>query len=263
MSILFEEFFYLRERKNLPINIIENYNTNYNNNGPYEGQMRCPECHLAELRFTPSTSSRRAFLSAIDLDKHADGCSYKYERASSKAIQKYFEDLTNQQVKDKLVSMLRMMNRKKEAQGYPRNPQSQDPDSNPFICSDKDQKKYYRKALPRRSLNRPLVVEDANLLCAFYGQSVYLSVDTVHKESPDKTPYVYHRLKIKTNNNMMYSIYRGVHYDDVEDGKIYNIVFIGSFDKSKLKYFEKNIDLIKDGNFFNQFALAIEEVANQ
>lgn len=260
---IYTEFFYRKINDNLSFNVIRDYYEQHDNNGPYEGQMYCPECWKAALKFVPRTSRSRAYLSAIDANEHMNGCSCKYECSSTKTTKAYFDHLTEEQVEDKMASALRMMSRKNERDGHFVASRLNHPNDNPFILSEDKGGRIIRRTLPCRSLNKPLDIEEAGLLCAFYARNVCLSVKTVHKESEDGEPYDYHILKVHTDNGKKYQIYRGRHLDVVSQDGTYNIVLIGSFQAEKLYFSEQRIDLIKKGNpphkRINQSALKYEK----
>ncbi|WP_159068446.1 hypothetical protein [Neisseria weaveri] len=227
--------------------------------------MFCPECCQAQLKFVPEGKTHRAYLSAIDTEKHSDVCGYRYDSSPTKYTKLHFDKLTNAQIEDKMASILRMLDSKNLNGGNVGKPRLPNVNANPFILSSDDEKKScVRKTLPRRHLNRPLKSEDTNLLCAFYADNVSLSTVVRQKQEtvPSKDEYgniiekeetFYHSfLKITTANQKTYSVYRGRRQENtprdiVYPKKRYSIVLIGKFaNPAPNKFKEIDIDLIRN-----------------
>ena len=59
-GIIYEEFYYKKEDRNLPIEILEDeYDRMGDMISEYKMGIFCPECHKARLKFCPQTGSHR------------------------------------------------------------------------------------------------------------------------------------------------------------------------------------------------------------
>lgn len=259
----YEEFYYRISQENRSIEEIIEYFRQHTHREPYENEMFCPECYQAELKFVPEGRTHRAYLSAINADLHLPGCTHKYDVSSTRNTKAYFERLSDEQVEDKLASMLRNLNRNVNRTGNAHTNYLHRADDNPFILtSDDNRRSRVRRSLPRRNLDRALKKEDVDLLCAFYARDAYLSVETNEHVNNLGEQYKLHYLHITTTTGNRYRIYRGAHRDEVFPDRQYNVVLIGSFSEKTLPYPIKRINLIEHetqyGSKPNQYAIKIE-----
>lgn len=159
----FETFYF---QKDGSIRKIEEINEaiKSNNYNPFYGEMFCPECCLAELKYTPEYSNKKAYLSAIRVDTHHEECSYKYEPADNKAISQEFDHLTEEQTQDKLEAVLLYLKRINLFESKEKTKHSLQNTTNPLLLNEKKStNKQTRYVLPKRILNRELKKTDAAL----------------------------------------------------------------------------------------------------
>lgn len=259
-KVMYDEFYFPPINDNEKFEVLEEFYKTYDSRGKYDGNIFCPECTKAELKFTPEAKSHRAFLSAIDANQHDLGCSYKYDVSSTRRTRAYFERLSDSQVQDKMASILRMLNRQNNVGGAGSS-YVPGPSNNPFVLEfDDNQSSRVRRSLPRRNLDKTLKKEDADLLYAFYAKGAKLEVEIKPNDDPAKKTIFY--LHIETTSGKKYRIYRGIHQDDVSTNSLYDVVLIGSFQEQTLSFARKHINLIeretKYGLKPNQFAIAIQ-----
>lgn len=262
-KVTYEKFYFRPIDDELRFEVIEEYFEENNNRGKYDGEMFCPGCRIPELKFVPRGATHRAYLSAINADLHLPGCDYKYDVSSTRNTKAYFERLSDAQVKDKLASMLRSLNRNGTRTGNAHANYLQRADDNPFILtSDDNRGSRVRRTLPRRNLDRALKKEDVDLLCAFYARNAYLHVEIKEHVNKLGEQYKLNYLHIKTTTGKRYRIYRGTHKDEVIPDRQYNVVLIGMFSEKTLPYSTKHINLIdhdtRYGSKPNQYAIKIE-----
>lgn len=135
----YEEFYYRTFQENRSIDEIIEYFKQHDQRGPYENEMFCPECCQAELKFVPEGKTHRAYLSAIDTEKHSDVCGYRYDSSPTKYTKLHFDKLTNAQIEDKMASILRMLDSKNLNGGNVGKPRLPNVNANPFILSSDDE----------------------------------------------------------------------------------------------------------------------------
>lgn len=262
-KVTYEEFYFRPINDNLDFEVIERYFKEHNSRGKYDKQMFCPDCRIPELKFTPEGKTHQAYLSAINADLHLPGCAHRYDVSPTRNTKTYFESLSDEQVEDKLASILRTLNR---MGNYNRNIHTnylQHPDRNPFILEfDDNGTNRIQRSLPRRNLNKSLKKEDVDLLCAFYARGASLSIKADKHTNNQGKEYEIYYLHIETTNGKQYRIYRGAHKDEVFPNRGYDVVLIGSFSEKALDYSIQYIDLIKrniaNENKPNQYAIVIQ-----
>lgn len=255
----FEEFYYINTNKTHNVNYVVNYSeSNQGDYSPFEDRMLCPECEKAKLFLVNKTSTAKAHLKKKPSSSHENSCSYLYDYASKKTIQNYVKELTDDQIDDKLKSIMRMLFKcKKEKSDFLINNNLFNDKNNLSSMLIPEVKKDITelKSLRRKSLSGWIDESDGTNLFLFYGE-VKLEVVEKEKIYDDNKIYKYYILKLWTlgkQNQWKYrtQIYRGVNKDFIEKDKVYRIVMIGNLN-FKWKYW--NIDLI------NQSAIKIKEV---
>ena len=238
--------------------IAEYYETN--GLGKYDGNMFCPKCKNAALKFTPKAKSHRAFLSAIDNTKHLPGCPFQHDKSKTAYNNANYDDLNQNQIEDKLASFIRKL--KKQSLGSSvSNGHSQNPSHKPLVpTSGNNQTTNIKRTLRSKNLDNSLKKEDADFLCTFYAIDAILTVkEEENKKNPNK-PLCF--LYINTISGNEYRIYRGTHKDIVAPNQRYTVVLIGYLNKFTLKNNIKQIELIKtkkeNGFYTNTFSLVYE-----
>ncbi|HFC8468766.1 TPA: hypothetical protein ACFU2V_002316 [Neisseria subflava] len=261
-KVTYEEFYFVPDDENLNIDVIDGYFQENGNIGKYDKNMRCPECKIPHLKYTPRGETHRSYLSAIDINLHKAGCAHRYDVSSTRNTKAYFESLSDDQVADKLAAMQRALNRTNTTNGNSGASNLQRPVDNPFILVTDNKGDQIRRSLPRRNLNNPLNKEDADLLCAFYARYAHLKVE-IETRTRNNEAYNLHYLHIYTTNGKQYRIYRGTYEDKVFPEKSYDVLLIGKFSEKTLPFRSQRINLIerntKYGNRPNHYAIIIVE----
>ena len=257
-TVTYQQFYYLPDDEFIELEGLNAYFEHHKNYDLYKDEMYCPECLQCKLEYTPEYS-RKAYLSAKDVNQHDDACSFKYEPATTKTVTTYFQNLNPTQIESKLDSMLNRLHRS------PKQIQSDSgklASSNPFIINDGDVDNSpltHRKVLRQKKLGRTLRKEDQNQLFAFYGTGT-LKIEECEGEREGRK-YKYYYLYI-TVNATTYKVYRGKHHDQIEEEALYNIVLIGYVEGVYTNGIVK-IELIKKepGNSTpNQLAIKLRKV---
>lgn len=224
----FEEFYYLKDNKILPISSIEDefHKNNNLNIGIFENNIFCPECYQAKLTFVQK-GRRRCHLKKIKSSNHLEGCSYKYEYISNRGIKNYINHMSNEQVEDKLNSIMRyLFSTKKEIEERINN--NLKPTENPILIEQRSQQNSYKyAAIRRKSLNSYIDLSMKDNIYIFYGK---VKLKILEKTSRQENKY--HLLEIYTLNKgewtLKTNIYLGHTKDIIDEDKIYNIVFIAN-----------------------------------
>lgn len=102
------EFYFSVDGNKKTLLDLNEYVRNHNDQvGKYRGNMYCIECRKAQLEYVRECIGRRAYLKTKPGQRHERWCSYNYDIANEKYIKKYYNDLTYNQVQNKLLSTLR------------------------------------------------------------------------------------------------------------------------------------------------------------
>ena len=199
------------------------YEQNKGDISKYRDKMLCPECQIANLRFTHKTSERRAFLSTLPTSNHEEGCSYNYDLASNRAVKQFVATLTDEQVRDRLEAMLNtLLPRDRRDDENAVNAEQQ----NPFVI-DIGARNHQpnRRAIPRKSMNRWFDKADENNMFLFYGK-VRLAVENCETKNG-----VRYKLIVKTKRGEEWikktSIFRGIEQDDIDENTTYDLAVLG------------------------------------
>lgn len=223
-NISFEEFYYNLDKQIHDLSEVQNeYEKNNGDISKYRGQMFCPECKAAELRFTHKTSNKRAFLSKIPSSSHNDGCSFIHEYASTNEVNQFIKTLSEKQIQDRLESTLNLLLPREEKDNCNI---ATDVISNPFVIEHKDKSgSGIRKALHRKSIRSWFDKSEENQVYIFYGR-VKLKVEEVNTQKGIRFRLI---VEINQGNNWITktSIFRGVARDEIDENKIYDIAVLG------------------------------------
>ncbi|EOT44866.1 hypothetical protein [Enterococcus columbae] len=210
---------------------------NYGKLGKYENSIFCPECRHAELSYVHQTSRTRAFLRRKFRTVHLPGCSYNYEYSSPKFSKEYYELLTDDQIQDKMASMMRSLLRDSLDNGENVIQASNTVEvDNPLILEKEQNGQQIRKSLRRKKLSTWLDEEIAGELHLFYGE-VKLKVRRIEKTNEAGESYFYYFLDIFCENKnrewkRKTQIYRGAMEDSIDENQIYYFVAVGNIDFS-------------------------------
>lgn len=230
-SKTFDEFYSLKKNKICSIDEVINYSELHNSNiDPYNQDMYCPECKTAKLTFVHETSKRRAHLRTIPSSNHESGCSFNYEYASNKTIKTTVDSMTNDEINDRLNSIMNMLCKDISGMNQPSNYDANE-SKNPMLIHCNTGNVIKSKAIPRKSLN--CWVDHNENTYAYYGKKVNLKVVEKHKKLDGS---IFYLLEIRTKNtkgewNLKATIYRHKKPLDIDENVLYNIVFIGFFDQ--------------------------------
>lgn len=167
-SKTFDEFYSLKKNKICSIDEIINYSELHNGNiHPYDQDMYCPECKKAKLTFAHETSKRRAYLRTIPSSNHVSGCSFNYEYASNKTIKTIVSSMTNDEINDRLNSIMNMLCKDMSVTNQHSNYDANE-SKNPMLIQCNTGKVIKTKAFPRKSLN--CWVDHNENIYAYYGK---------------------------------------------------------------------------------------------
>lgn len=243
----FEEFFYTEDNRICNVEMVSDYADKHDGDYlPYKGNMMCPECQKAELTFVHKSSNRRAHLKKIPSANHLENCSYIYEYAPKKLVKTFVDNLSYNQIQDRLNAIMNMLFNNNGRHNIDNdNANNRRAEDNPFLIPNRNNEQIEFKALRRKRLAGWIDESDGTGLYLFYGKAK-LSVEQKVKTDKDGKKYSYHFLKIKLKNKKgewkdRTSIYRGSINDKVDKQAVYQIALIGN-----LKFNDKwwNIELI-------------------
>lgn len=223
-NITFEEFYYSIDQQIHSLSEVQDeYEKNNGDISKYRHNMLCPECQNARLRFTRKTSKRRAFLSKYPSSEHAEGCSYIHDYATKNEIRQFVKSLSDQEIKDRLETVLNQLLPKKKQKG---NGVKNGLKKNPFVIEVKDKKGgSIRKSIPRKSIRSWFDKSEENQLAIFYGR-VKLEVKKVSTKEGTRFKL---NVKINKGNNWIIktTIFRNTIKDKIDEDRIYDIAILG------------------------------------
>ncbi len=165
----------------------------------YRGNIYCPECRLGTLSINPSREY--LFTSSNNMDTHAENCSMRYESIGRKELKKYYHEITENDAKIKLQSVLDMLflrdlDRHDKNMDY-EDIQERVRKTNAFLVENDEGE---RRCLPRISIYSGNIDEYLDLMTIYYGKcKIYVTKD-------DKSEKIYgyiHVLSEKTDTPLM------------------------------------------------------------
>lgn len=236
----FEECYFLTSRSNISVKKIEyDISENRENISKYQENIFCPECQHARLSFVSKTSKRKAHLRAINKYEHQN-CSYFYEYATREQITKYLNELTDEQIKDKMNAIMNMLCKRDMVSSLDK-PQEISNDTNPMLIKSADNNSnYLYKAIRIKSLQGWLEV-DSDQLYIFYGK-VKLNTKKIMGKNGE-----FYVMNICVENrhgswNKKVSISSNEDFSNIDESKIYRMVVIGKLDTQymKINLYRKN-----------------------
>ncbi|WP_286030673.1 hypothetical protein [Helicobacter pullorum] len=190
----------------------------------YSNDMFCPECRAAELYFVSNTNTPHLRTKRNAL--HNPNCYYNYKVASNEVVQDFINSLTDKQIQNKLDSIMRYLCSQDKSLIAP---QENSANTNPLsIKLPSKQTKRTIRVLKRKSLNSLFSLEDTDNLYAFYGK-VVLNMFVGYKE--DKK-FAYVKLSINDKIRFQINVSKNIP-NDIDNGKMYDIVIIGNINKPK------------------------------
>ncbi|OXZ38053.1 hypothetical protein [Finegoldia magna] len=187
--------------------------------------MRCPECKEAILSFTRKISRCREYLSKEPSSSHLDNCSYNYDYASKKQIIKYVETMNDNQIQDKIESVLNMLMNRDISTDININSQVQR--DNPLIIKSFNGGDSIQRTIPRKSISMGLDKEYEGKVFIFYGK-VKLKVE------PFKEFFILLIYTKRKDETWGYKtkVFRGRFEDKIDEDKEYDIAILGYLDFS-------------------------------
>ena len=222
----FDDFYFIKDGKIHTLDEVqEQYEKNNGDISYFQGRMRCPECKEAILSFTRRTSRCREYLSKEPSSSHLDNCSYNYDYASKKQIIKYVETMNDNQIQDKLESVLNMLMNRDISTDININSQVQR--DNPLTIKSSNGGDSIQRTIPRKSLSMWLDKEYEGKVFIFYGK-VKLKVEPFKE---------FFRLLIYTKRKdetwgYKTKVFRGIFEDKIDEDKEYDIAILGYLDFS-------------------------------
>ncbi|WP_278725791.1 hypothetical protein [Finegoldia magna] len=222
----FDDFYFIKDGKIHTLDEVqEQYEKNNGDISYFQGRMRCPECKEAILSFTRRTSRCREYLSKEPSSSHLDNCSYNYDYASKKQIIKYVETMNDNQIQDKLESVLNMLMNRDISTDININSQVQR--DNPLTIKSSNGGDSIQRTIPRKSISMWLDKEYEGKVFIFYGK-VKLKVEPFKE---------FFRLLIYTKRKdetwgYKTKVFRGIFEDKIDEDKEYDIAILGYLDFS-------------------------------
>ncbi len=195
--------------------------------------LYCPLCKKARLKFTSATSQRVAYLSTWPDAVHSTNCSYGVPMASKTETKTYFKELTEAQVKDKLIACVRWMSREQSAEKSAVAESDNTP--NPFIIDVKKNDTYQRRSLLRKSIRFARKDPDDYLETPILFYGTVKIAKYVGEAAPGAKWHSLELLNPNTGRRYMY-LPNGNDLQeskDIEEGKTYYFAFIGKYVKGK------------------------------
>lgn len=190
-------------------------------------RLFCPECMRARLTFTRRTSLRRAFLSTKrpaenEDNAHDPGCSHAYKRASKKQTTEYYQELTADQVTDKLEAAINRFLRRNQNPG--RNVNAAPQGENPAIATILENGRETRRRLPTRSIYSIYGIpdEELDIPVLLYGE-VKLSVT---KNPSDYGEYFLLNVRNKRTGKRIRFFKRGRMEDEIDQKALYYLAVV-------------------------------------
>lgn len=206
------EFIIIDECNSKPEYIINNYSND----------IFCSECRAAELYFVSNTNTPHLRTKRNVL--HNPNCYYDYKVASNEVMQDFINSLTDEQIQNKLDSIMRYLCYQDKSLIVP---QENSANTNPLsIKLPSKQTKRTMQVLKRKSLNSSFSLDNTDNICAFYGK-VVLNLFVGDKGNGK---FAYLKLSINGKTRFQINVSKNIP-NDIDNGKMYNIVIIGNINK--------------------------------
>ena len=188
----------------------------------------CPECGVAELKFTSKTSNHCAFLSTMPIPpnpEHAEDCSHRYRTIGKQGAKEFYNVCTREQAMDKINACINLLKRRNflMARG--------DDEATPHRPRLTFQRTRNGNIETRRLRTRSfysiyrLDDDDLGFPIVLYGK-VYLSVQEL-KSKQGNSFNVLKVMSVYRDRRLLQSIYLGSTTIDVEEEHIYLFSMVG------------------------------------
>lgn len=201
MKSKFDEFYYENDAKNHPAS---EYWELYDKNPreaiqKYDDHMFCPLCKLAPLSVARGYQRRYFRVINSNMNKHAVNCSYRYNKETKKETYKFYKELDETDIRNRLVSCMNRMLKgpsQNENKIKSTSKQSEKNRNNNFldIQGDRGQRKY----LPHKNLNASNLDEDIDEQKIYYGRCALWLYQYIPLEEEEIKMYY---LKVLDRNN--------------------------------------------------------------
>lgn len=234
------------------IDEMQKYYDDNENIDDFREDMWCPECRQAGLRFTRKTLRAVAYFSTLAQSRHCNDCSYNYDYIKKVQLEKYINNLSDQQIADKMDSVFGYLLRQRN--NKPAQNVIDNPDANPILVKvSNTQKTQKYNAIRQKSLNTFL---DQNRLkdeiYIFYGKNVKLKKkiipykDNRNSETKEVLLYLLEIYTLSENKEYKYKakIFLGNKELNVDEEACYHIVIIGNLDDK----YNLQINLVRKNN---------------
>lgn len=176
MKSKFEEFYY-EDDKNYPVDVYWNL---YDKNPAeaitkYEGHIFCPLCRLAPLTVAKGNKRRYFKVVEFDMDKHDIDCSYKRHKTGKRETEKFYKDLDNTDIRNRLVSCMNRMLKKFTGTSSTGKGKTVSRGEKKFDFFDIETGNKQKKYLPHKNINSKDLKNDMDIQKIYYGEcSLYL-----------------------------------------------------------------------------------------
>lgn len=173
----------------------------------------CPECGVAQLKFTSASNNRGAFLSTLtgaSYSGHSEDCSHRHRVIGKRYAKDFYNTCTPEQAMDKISACINLLKRRAFilAEGDGKEPPHRPRLTATYTLNGKSEVRRLRT----RSFYSvyKLDNDDIDVPIVFYGR-VRLSVEQKTSKTSD---YKFNVLKVKSlrsDNRQLQSIYLGMH----------------------------------------------------
>lgn len=197
--------------------------------------LYCPECKQAQLKFTRKTNLRKAFLStkqasSDSLNNHANFCSHTFLKATKKQVKQYYDQLTDEQIEDKLKAAINTYLRSQDKRNeHPVNDQH----NNPGVLNLVKDGQQIQRRLPRRSIFSiyDITDEELEIPVLYYGK-VQLQTEEYPSKFVGGRPYHFLRVIDPRTRKELHRFYRGTFFDTVIPNRLYYLTVIAIVTKN-------------------------------
>lgn len=223
----FYKFYYSKDKEIHDLEEVQHeYKKNNGNISNYKGNMFCPECKTAALKFTHRTSKKREFLSKLSTSSHQQDCSYINDYVAKKELKKTSDYLSESQIQDRLEATLNILipYQKKDL-----NQSNHISNNNPseIIINNYKKSSSSTNSIPRKSIGSWFDESEVNKVYIFYGVAKLEVIEVKSKRNGE----IFYNLLIKTKKNnewkLKTKVFRGRKKDLIDTNAVYNIAIYG------------------------------------
>lgn len=148
----------------------------------YEGQLYCPDCKNAKLSI--NLVKEYLYVSPKNQKNHSENCPMKYSKPGKKELKKYYDDLSDKEVQDKLDSAINMLLRRDIRKNNKDNSNKNEEES--FDEFSFRNSKGRRKYIPKISLYSKSIDQWLSYSTLYYGECYVYQEFIEVKESPSE-----------------------------------------------------------------------------